>query len=123
LSEILRRHPRKPLKGLLLDQDAFPGIGNWMADEILWRARLHPAIRADSLSTARQKRLFEETRTVARQALEVIGTNWSTPPDSWLFPHRWKRGGSCPVSNKPLRHETICGRTTCFSPAIQKEFR
>ena len=38
----LRRHPKTPLKALLLMQGRFPGLGDWMVDEILWRARLHP---------------------------------------------------------------------------------
>jgi formamidopyrimidine-DNA glycosylase len=33
--ELLHRGPRRPLKALILDQDKFPGIGNWMAEEIL----------------------------------------------------------------------------------------
>ena len=39
----LKRRKGSPLKAILLIQEAFPGIGNWMADEILWRARIHPA--------------------------------------------------------------------------------
>lgn len=117
---LLRRFPRRPLKARLLDQDAFPGIGNWMADEILWRARIHPSAVPASLSPYKQRRLFESIKAVCRDALEVIATDWSTPPDTWLFNHRWKRGGTCPASGKPLLHETIGGRTTCFSPAIQK---
>jgi len=42
LSEVLKKRGRTPLKPLLLLQEFFPGIGNWMADEILWQARLHP---------------------------------------------------------------------------------
>ena len=34
VSEFVSRFPKTPLKTLLLDQRAFPGIGNWMADEI-----------------------------------------------------------------------------------------
>ncbi len=41
-SKFLQRRRRTPLKAVLLMQEHFPGIGNWMADEILWRARLHP---------------------------------------------------------------------------------
>ena len=118
--EILGRHPRKPVKGLLLEQSAFPGVGNWMADEILWRARIHPAVTINHLSLYKKQRLFEEVKSVCADALRVIGTDWGTPPDNWLFNHRWKRGGICPVSGKPLVHETIAGRTTCYSPAIQK---
>jgi formamidopyrimidine-DNA glycosylase len=40
-------------------------------------------------------------------------------PDTWLFNHRWERGGRCPKTGKPLAHATIGGRTTCWSPARQ----
>jgi formamidopyrimidine-DNA glycosylase len=120
LRSILQRHPRRPLKALLLDQQGFPGIGNWMADEILWRARIHPAMTAAGLSPYKRRALLRHVKGVAADALEVIGSNWGDPPDSWLFNHRWRKGGTCPVSGKPLVHETIGGRTTCFSPAIQK---
>lgn len=40
---------RGPLKALLLDQAIFPGIGNWMADEVLWLARIAPRQAAGSL--------------------------------------------------------------------------
>lgn len=120
LREILKRRGRKPLKALLLDQDAFPGIGNWMADEILWRARIHPEACGNNLSLYKRSRLFAEIKAVTADALSVIGTNWDDPPDSWLFNHRWRRGGFCPVSGKPLETITVGGRTTCYSPAIQK---
>jgi formamidopyrimidine-DNA glycosylase len=120
LRAILKRRGRKPLKALLLDQDAFPGIGNWMADEILWRARIHPEAIGNNLSLYKTARLFDEIKAVCADALHVIGTNWGDPPDSWLFNHRWRRDGICPVSGKPLEYITVGGRTTCFSPAIQK---
>jgi formamidopyrimidine-DNA glycosylase len=118
---ILKRHPRRPLKALLLDQQSFPGIGNWMADEILWRARIHPATLPGALTPWKRNRLHGKITEVCQDALEVIGDNWGTPPDSWLFNHRWGKGGLCPVSGKPLEFETIGGRTTCFSPSIQRE--
>jgi formamidopyrimidine-DNA glycosylase len=120
LRAILKRRGRKPLKALLLDQDAFPGIGNWMADEILWRARIHPEAIGNNLSLYKTARLFDEIKAVCADALRVIGTNWGDPPDSWLFNHRWRRDGICPVSGKPLEYITVGGRTSCFSPAIQK---
>jgi hypothetical protein len=33
-----------------LVQERFPGVGNWMADEILWRACIHPSKRCGQLS-------------------------------------------------------------------------
>lgn len=118
---LLPEKSRRPLKAILLDQALFPGIGNWMADEILWRAGVHPAETIAALSRQRRQRLFHCLKEVVGDALRVIGTTWEDPPDDWLFPHRWRRGGTCPASGKPLTYETIGGRTTCYSPAKQKK--
>jgi len=120
LADFLRRRARAPIKAVLLMQERFPGIGNWMADEILWRAAIHPRQPAGSLETERIKTLHREIRHVCRAALRVIGKDWSDPPDSWLFPHRWEKGGTCPRTGAKLQHATIGGRTTCWSPARQK---
>ena len=41
-------------------------------------------------------------------------------PPTWLFTHRWRRGGRCPKTGRPLAYATIGGRTTCWSPTRQK---
>ncbi|MEO0054723.1 MAG: hypothetical protein RLZZ50_670 [Verrucomicrobiota bacterium] len=124
VSEFLRRRARSPIKAVLLMQERFPGIGNWMADEILWRAALHPARRCGDLSAVEVKKLHSETVWVAREALRLIGAadtpEWPDPPKTWLFQHRWEDGGCCPRTKKPLERATIGGRTTCWSPARQK---
>jgi formamidopyrimidine-DNA glycosylase len=119
LTDFLQRRARTSLKGVLLMQERFPGIGNWMADEILWRTGLDPRRPAGSLEIAENKRLFRAIRSVCRQALKVISTDFSDPPSSWLFPHRWKKGGSCPRCATSLHHATIAGRTTCWCPSCQ----
>ncbi|MDQ8179729.1 DNA-formamidopyrimidine glycosylase family protein [Pelagicoccus sp. SDUM812005] len=116
---LLQRRGKASLKGLLLQQDLFPGVGNWMADEILWRARLRPDRALGTLSEEERNALFEQLRWVCRKAIRIIGKDYSDPPKSWLFRHRWKDGGVCPVSKTALRRETVAGRTTCWSPAIQ----
>ncbi len=120
LAEFLKRRGRAPLKAVLLMQERFPGVGNWMADEILWRAGIHPKQPAGSLDAAALKALYREIRTVCREAMRIIGKDWSDPPDSWLFNHRWKKGGTCPKTGAKLQHATIGGRTTCWSPGRQK---
>jgi len=119
MREHFARHARAPVKAVLLRQECFPGIGNWMADEILWRARIHPSRRAGSLQPRETSTLHRMTVEVCRDALRVIGRNWGTPPDSWLFNHRWKDGGRCPRTGASLVRETLAGRTTCWSPARQ----
>ncbi|MEO6245133.1 MAG: DNA-formamidopyrimidine glycosylase family protein [Opitutaceae bacterium] len=128
LAAFLRRRARAPIKAVLLMQERFPGVGNWMADEILWRAAIHPARLAGSLRPAEIQALWRECRRVCRQALATIaGRGDYLPPDlnahiprSWLFLHRWTAGGRCPKTRKPLARATIGGRTTCWSPARQK---
>lgn len=117
---ILGRRGKAPLKSLLLQQDAFPGIGNWMADEILWRSRIRPTRTAAELSDDERNKLFEACRWVCREAVRIIGADYSDPPKSWLFQHRWSDGGTCPQTGKPLVRDEVGGRTTCWSPAWQR---
>src|SRR5205085_3928328 len=128
VADFLRRRGRAPIKAVLLMQERFPGVGNWMADEILWRAAIHPARLAGSLDATEIRALHRECRNVCRQALAVIAGRGKTPPQhlnenipgTWLFKHRWRKGGTCPKTGAKLRHATIGGRTTCWSPARQK---
>ena len=111
-------------------QERFPGIGNWMADEILWRAAIHPQRRAGSLPPTEIRTLWRECRRVARLALRIIAGHGDVlPPDlnahiprTWLFHHRWADGGRCPKTHEPLLRAAVGGRTTCWSPA-QQPFR
>jgi formamidopyrimidine-DNA glycosylase len=128
VAAFLRRRARAPIKAVLLMQERFPGIGNWMADEVLWRAAIHPARRAGALKPAEVRALWRECRRVCRLALAAIaGRGRRLPrdlnvgiPRSWLFRHRWEPGGRCPKTGRPLARATIGGRTTCWSPARQK---
>ena len=115
-----RFHERQvPVKAILLDQSAFPGVGNWMADEILWRAKIFPGVRAGDLSPSQLSRLFRSARWVCAEALKIIGERFADPPASWLFGQRWKRAGNCPRDKMPLRKATIAGRTTAWCPRCQ----
>ncbi len=128
VAAFLRRRSQTPIKAALLMQERFPGIGNWMADEILWRAAIHPRRPAGGLSPAETRSLWRECRRLCRLALQTIaGRGDDVPqslnsrvPDSWLFNHRWQDGGRCPRTGVRLVREQIGGRTTCWSPGRQK---
>lgn len=123
VADILQRHARQPLKALLLDQRYFPGIGNWMADEVMWQMRLPPVTVAGSLSVNRSHSLWRTLRKVCVVALKTIGVEWRNPPKSWLFSHRWERGKGCPRCGAKLRHDSVRGRTACWCPVCQKHGR
>src|SRR5918997_1982483 len=57
-----------PIKARLLDQRAISGVGNLLADEALWRARLHPGRPAGELTVEELDRLRREVRAATRSA-------------------------------------------------------
>ena len=120
VDQFLDRHRKAPIKAILLMQNGFPGIGNWMADEILWRAKLLPSKRTRRLSARERNAIFRETKFVVRRSLETLGQDFSDPPRTWLIHQKWKRDGICPIHRTPLRRATVGGRTTAWCPRCQK---
>lgn len=133
---LLEKRSRTSLKALILDQNCFPGIGNWMADEICWRLGLHPATPTAQVEAAS---LRKETQFVTRGALRHVadknesllsdpskgfaagGYVSQVPPTNWLFQHRWKKGGHCPRCQTKLDRATIATRTTAWCPTCQPQ--
>ncbi len=109
---------RGQAKAALMDQAFIAGIGNLLADEILWRARIHPKRRLDSLDTDERVRLGRSVRTVVR-ALAASG-DAAMAHGSWLIPVR-RDGAACPRCRTPLARTVAAGRTTYFCPACQPE--
>jgi formamidopyrimidine-DNA glycosylase len=102
-----------PLKARLLDQSVISGVGNLLADEILWRARLSPRRVPNQLSTDELDRLRRATRAALRDAIRNGGAH-----TGHLNPHRMN-GGRCPRCGTELERATIGGRTTFWCPKEQ----
>lgn len=119
LQSILHRHAKSPLKALLLDQRYFPGVGNWMADEAMWQMRLLPTTPAGELNAVQTKLLRTTLKKICEVALKTIGVDWTDPPESWLFLHRWDKAKSCPRCGVGLIKEELRGRTACWCPNCQ----
>src|SRR4051812_11494924 len=64
-----------PLKARLLDQKAISGVGNLLADQALWQARLDPRRRTSSLSALDLDRLRRELRAAVRSAIRQGGVH------------------------------------------------
>lgn len=82
---------RAPIKSVLLDQATCAGVGNWVADEILFHARIHPSTLASSLDEAQVAEVRSKMLFVCETAVEV-NANSHKFPDGWLFKHRWGKG-------------------------------
>jgi formamidopyrimidine-DNA glycosylase len=115
--EIFGKH-RGSVKTLLLNQNLIAGIGNIYADEILFRARIHPATQVSALKDKTVTKLFRAARYILEKAI-AAKADASLMPKSWLLPHRGK-GGKCPRCGRELKSATIGGRTAWFCAHCQK---
>jgi formamidopyrimidine-DNA glycosylase len=103
-----------PLKARLMDQARIAGIGNLLADEMLWRAGLDPARPAGSLTEPELRRLLTHLRSTVA---DLIARGGSHTGD--LHGSRFA-GGHCPRDGAPLVRRTIGGRTTYSCPRHQR---
>ncbi|MGA5268448.1 Fpg/Nei family DNA glycosylase [Streptomyces lydicamycinicus] len=109
---------RGSLKSVLMDQSALAGLGNLLVDEILWRARLHPARRAGALSADEHGRLYTELRRTLRSAVRAGRV---PPRGSWLTGRRDDPVASCPRCGTALCRKRLAGRGTVWCPDCQPD--
>ncbi|KAM2634548.1 hypothetical protein FF1_025180 [Malus domestica] len=107
------------IKTLLLDQSVISGIGNWVADEVLYQARIHPEQSAASLSKENCAALHTSIKEVLEKSLEV-GADSSQFPSDWIFHSREKKPGKAFVDGKKIEFITVGSRTSAFVPELQK---
>jgi formamidopyrimidine-DNA glycosylase len=115
------------LKAVLLDQTVVAGVGNIYADESLFRAGLHPARRARTVTPAEAARLRDAVAAVLTRAVEYRG---STIRDyvggSGLrggfqdeFAVYGRTGEPCPACGGPIECLRLAGRSSHFCPVCQ----
>ena len=116
----LVRKRRTPVKALLLDQRFAAGVGNWIADEVLYQARIAPHRVAADLCDEEIKRLRDRLGSVIRKAVQVDAES-DRFPRTWLFHHRWGRQTDARTTRgERIEHATIGGRTTAWVPGVQQ---
>ena len=128
LRQALARHPRAPVKAVLLDQTAVAGIGNVYADESLHRARIHPGRPAGGLSQAETLRLHAAIQEILRAAAESGGTSFAGylneargRPGYLGQAHVFRRQGlPCQVCGTPIVRTTVAGHAANFCPRCQQ---
>jgi formamidopyrimidine-DNA glycosylase len=134
LAERFRR-TRRPIKAVLMDQQVLAGIGNIYADEILFLARVHPAIPAASLSRERSYAIHSAIRPVLDLAIEAEGASFDAAYRTVLgreggflkrnAVHR-RQNQPCLRCGSPIRKTRILGlstRPTYFCGRCQRQPR
>lgn len=126
LRDLLRAR-RAQLKPLLLNQSFVAGLGNIYVDEALFRARLHPLRRSDSLEQDEIDRLHEGIVAALLQGISNRGTTLSDYRDAWGMTGKNKErllvfrreGKPCTVCGKPITKIRVAQRGTHFCPTCQ----
>ena len=118
-------HAKKvPIKAMLLDQANISGIGNWVGDEIMYHAKMHPEQYANTLSNDQISQLHKSIHYICTTAVDLLGDSEQFPED-WLFKHRWgkgKKGSSNTMpSGEKILFLTVGGRTSAVVPSVQKK--
>jgi formamidopyrimidine-DNA glycosylase len=134
----LAGHLKRTARGIkptLMDQKVLAGIGNIYADEILFRARIHPERTASSLSQGEIDRLHAAIRPTLLEAIAAEGASFDAGYRTVLgleggFLARnamyGREGEPCPGCGKPVRKVRInglLGRPTYFCPNCQPRKR
>lgn len=127
LARRLARHSGM-LKPLLLNQGFLAGLGNIYADEVLFRAGLHPQRKANSLNEDEVVRLYRAIRQVLEEAITGQGTtfdgvyqqvNGASGGFQDSLQVYGRTGEPCPRCGKPIERVTVGGRSTHFCPHCQ----
>ncbi len=101
------------VKAKLLDQHAVCGIGNLLADEILWRAAIAPKVAASGIGALRVGRLHAALHETLRELTERGGSHLGDVMEAR------RPGGTCPRDGASMRVATVGGRTTWWCPKHQ----
>jgi formamidopyrimidine-DNA glycosylase len=122
VSGVLKKK-KTDIKKLLMDQKFISGVGNWVADDILLHARLHPGAIANTLDEKETRRLMESIKYVCKTAVECGGETRKFPKE-WLVHLRWGRGKDAKKGLTLVTGEKVewldRGRATAYVPEYQK---
>lgn len=113
-----------PVKALLLDQANISGIGNWVGDELLYDAKVHPEQYSNTLTPAQMTQLHKSIHYVCSTAVELRAES-DKYPEHWLFKWRWGKGKKDDPNMLPngerIKFLTVGGRTSAVVPSVQKK--
>lgn len=118
------RAKKVPIKAMLLDQANISGIGNWVGDEVMYNAKMHPEQYANTLSDDQIKQLHTSIHYICSTAVDLLADSDKFPED-WLFKHRWGKGKKGTSNTMPSGEKivflTVGGRTSAVVPSVQKK--
>jgi formamidopyrimidine-DNA glycosylase len=121
------RRKKAFIKPVLLDQSVVAGLGNWIVDEVLFQAFIHPEQRADTLTDDQMANLHRAIRLVLETAIRYEATYRDFPIDFLIHVREWddspyddvEAHKYCPRCKTRIERSVVGGRTTFFCPKEQ----
>jgi formamidopyrimidine-DNA glycosylase len=120
-----KRH--SAIKPVLLDQATIAGLGNWIVDEVLFQAKIHPNVTSSKLSSQQIDALYQAIHYVLHTAIAkeaiyrdfpisfLIHTrSWDSSPYEDVEAHKY-----CPRCGETIQRIEVGGRTTYLCPKEQ----
>lgn len=111
------KNRKTQIKKILLDQSVAAGVGNWMADEILYQSRIHPEKKVEDLTSKEIESIFDAMKKVIEVAIKFEAHYKDFPKDFLM--HFREEGGKCYHTGCDIKKIKVGGRTTYFSPEWQ----
>lgn len=102
-----------PIKARLLDQAVLSGVGNLLADETLWQAKVDPHRPAGEFSADELDELRRVLRKATREAIKHGGVHTGE-----VIVHR-QRDDVCPRCGAPMARGKVGSRTTWWCSVEQ----
>ena len=126
--KVALKKSKKPIKSHLLDQTLVAGLGNIYVDEVLWRAKVHPASPSQSLTRAEATAIHDQTIVVLCQAVEKGGSTIRTYTNAFgedgtmqdFHQVYDKAGQACSRCGAVIEKFQLGGRGTHFCPKCQR---
>jgi len=122
------RKRKSPIKPVLLDQATTAGLGNWIVDEVLFQAKIHPKYPSNQLIDAEIEQLHAAIRLVLETAIRHEATyrdfptsflthvrEWDDSPYDDIDAHKF-----CPRCHTRIERTEVGGRTTFHCPNCQR---
>lgn len=106
------------IKAVLMDQSVAAGVGNWMADDILYQSKINPKEKVQDLSEKDIKAIYDAMKNVIEVAIK-FDAHYDDFPDYFLI-HNRKEGAHCFHTAGKIEKIKVGGRSTYFSPEWQK---
>jgi len=108
----------KNIKAALLDQSVCAGVGNWIADEILYHTLVYPTSPVKNLTFEQLQDIFAKMREIMEVAIEVDAIRDELPPH-YITRYGRKTSIDCPRCKNVIDKIEVGGRGTYACSSCQ----